>query len=68
MEVPETGKETSERSVYELYGKEGIKKGSRQQPETPLQDGCIGHHIKTGPHELDEYDWNCYLDFADRHL
>lgn len=55
-------------SVYELYGKEGIKKSSRQKPKTPLQDSCIGHHIKTGFHGLDEYDWNCYLDFADRHL
>jgi hypothetical protein len=27
----------------------------------------IGYHMKTGEHNLDEYNWNLILDFADMH-
>ena len=54
--------------VYKLYGKTGLEEGSFQSPEEPLAGGAIGHHLKTGSHDLDEYDWNCYLDFADQYL
>ena len=26
----------------------------------------LGHHHKTGNHDMDEYDWNCFMDFADQ--
>ncbi len=54
--------------VYNLYGKTGLREDSLQKPEHPLAGGAIGHHLKTGFHDLDEYDWNCYLDFADQKL
>lgn len=54
--------------VYELYGKMGLEQRKRPYPEQPLHAGCIGHHQKTGEHTMDDYDWDKYMDFADKHL
>ena len=37
------------------------------RPETPFHKGCVGHHLRSGGHSLNHYDWGCYMDFADRH-
>ena len=36
--------------------------------EQPIHTGNIGYHIKPGGHALIEYDWQRYMDFADKHL
>jgi dienelactone hydrolase len=54
--------------VYRLLGLEGLSADRQPPPETPLQTGAIGYHLRTGPHGLTEYDWKCFLDFADQHL
>ncbi len=55
--------------AYRLYGKRGlIEPAQFLLPDTPVFGDGIGHHRKTGSHDLDEYDWNCYMDFADRNL
>jgi hypothetical protein len=55
-------------AVYEVYGKSGLPVGEMPQCEQPVQSGNIAYHVKTGQHNLDEYDWNCYLDFCDKHF
>jgi len=56
--------------VYELLGKQGLPGDSDQLPavDQPVKTGTIGYHIRSGGHDLAEYDWEQYLDFADLHL
>ena len=53
--------------AWELYGKKGLVSNGFPPPDTPLQEGCISYHLRTGKHNLTPYDWNVYMDFADRH-
>lgn len=53
--------------AWELYGKKGLVADGFPQAETPLQEGCISYHLRTGKHNLTPYDWARYMDFADRH-
>ncbi len=54
--------------VYELFGKKGLQQETMSLPEQPLHEGCIGHHHKTGEHNMDDYDWDQYMDYADKHM
>jgi len=53
--------------VYELFGKKGV--GVEKQPalNTPVGD-FVGYHYRTGKHDVTDYDWEQYLNFADRHF
>jgi len=53
--------------VYRLFGLQGIKSTEMPGVGEALHDGHIGHHIRDGKHALTEYDWNHYMDFADKH-
>jgi hypothetical protein len=53
--------------VYELFGKAGLCVAT--QPPLNYPVGChIGYHIRTGKHDVTDYDWEQYLNFADRHF
>ena len=54
-------------SVYALCGLTGL--GVLEMPAVDKPVGQrIGYHIRTGDHEITPYDWEQYLNFADRHL
>lgn len=50
--------------VWELHGLKGLAGRTMPAPEQPMQDGCIGYHLRTGKHALTPYDWERFLDFA----
>lgn len=53
--------------VYRLFGLKGL--GIDDLP--PLDrsvGGAIGYHLRSGDHEITAWDWEQYLEFADRHL
>ncbi|WP_265592679.1 prolyl oligopeptidase family serine peptidase [Verrucomicrobium sp. BvORR034] len=52
--------------VYGLYGLEGLTGKAFPNPDAPVQGGSIGYHLRTGKHNLTEYDWGCFMDFADK--
>jgi hypothetical protein len=49
--------------VYQLFGKNGI--GTNKMPEIhqPVGD-TVRYHIRAGKHDVTDYDWDQYLEFA----
>jgi hypothetical protein len=53
--------------VWQLYGLTGLAGDTFPPPDKPLQEGRVGYHLRSGKHDLTVYDWQRYMDFADRH-
>lgn len=53
--------------VYQLYDYPGVLNEEMPLPDTPLK-GRISYHIRTGKHDITEYDWEQYIDFVKREL
>ncbi|MDC0325264.1 acetylxylan esterase [bacterium] len=53
--------------VYRLLGKNGIAEREMPEVNQPIGD-TIGYHIRSGKHNVTDFDWEQYLKFADRHL
>jgi len=53
--------------VYKLYGLSTIESDRMPELNLPIFT-AIGYHIRTGIHDVTDYDWECFLDFADIHF
>ncbi len=53
--------------VYELFGLTGLETTVMPPPDQPINDGHIGYHLRTGNHDLTAYDWECFMDYADKY-
>lgn len=53
--------------VYALFGKKGTGVAAHPPVNHPVGES-LGYHIRDGKHDVTLYDWQRYLDFADRHL
>ena len=53
--------------VYRLFGNDGLGTASMPPPDTSIGN-AIGYHIRTGKHDVTEFDWHCFLSFAERHF
>jgi hypothetical protein len=53
--------------VYELFGKQGMTLEKMPGLNQPVMT-TIGYHIRTGKHDVTDYDWDQYIRFADMHL
>jgi hypothetical protein len=54
--------------VYQLYGYDRIQPGEMPDAGGAVEKGVNGYHIRKGQHEILLFDWEHYLDFADRHM
>lgn len=54
-------------SAWELFGKKGVGVEEMPPVDEPVGE-TISYHIRTGKHDVTDFDWNRYLDFADQHV
>ncbi len=52
---------------WQLFGLTGLTQTNHPPVNAPVHDGCIGYHIRVGKHGLTGYDWQQFLDYADKH-
>lgn len=52
--------------VYALFGKAGLGMDEPPAPDRSVGD-FIGYHNRTGKHDILLFDWEHYMDFADKH-
>ena len=53
--------------VYELYGKTGIASSEMPHVNQPIQN-TVAYHIRTGKHNVTDYDWEQYIKWAKEQL
>lgn len=53
--------------VYALFGQDGLPVDEMPAVNMPAH-GRVGYHIRTGRHDVTDYDWTQYLAFADRQM
>jgi hypothetical protein len=53
--------------VYKLFGKQSVEGTDLPGLEKPIMN-TVGFHIRPGKHEVTAYDWDRFLDFADKRL
>ena len=51
--------------VYALYGMTGLTSPEMPGVQEPIHND-VGHHIRSGAHNILVYDWRNYLDFCDK--
>lgn len=54
--------------IYEFLGCKGLGVSEMPQPNTPVTDGDVAYHIRTGIHDITYYDWAQYIKFADKYF
>lgn len=54
--------------VYKLLGTSGLPIKEMPATGVPVRSGTMAYHIRSGGHDLTQWDWQQYLEFADLHL
>jgi len=53
--------------VYQLYGMKGLETFTMPAINQPIMNR-IAYHIRTGKHDVTDFDWKNYILFADKWL
>lgn len=53
--------------VYQLFGKSPLPSDALPELNQPVHTD-VGYHLRSGQHDVTDYDWDQYLIFAKRHL
>jgi len=54
--------------VWTLLGEPGLSGEAYPAVDAPLAAGRVGYHVRTGKHDVTDFDWKQYIAFADRWL
>ncbi len=54
--------------VYTVYGVESLIDEEMPDVDKPLIKGSVGYHIRSGKHDITQFDWAQYIRFADMHF
>lgn len=54
--------------AWGFYGRPALAEQAMPAVNTPLHDAMPGYHIRPGGHDLTEYDWQRFMDYADKWL
>ena len=54
-------------SVYELFGLHALGTNVPPPLHQPIMND-VGYHIREGVHDVTDYDWKSFMDFADKHF
>ncbi|MEQ8880845.1 MAG: acetylxylan esterase [Cyclobacteriaceae bacterium] len=52
--------------VYKLYGEKCIDDPQMPAVDQPKMVGKTGYHVRSGGHNVTDYDWEQYMNFADQ--
>ena len=53
--------------IYRLYDK-SMELPAMPGPEEGIASGKLAYHLRSGAHNMDEYDWERYLKYCDAHF
>jgi hypothetical protein len=53
--------------VYNLYGIDGLKSETMPAVNSPVH-GVVSYHIRTGKHDVTDYDWEQYIKWAKEYV
>ena len=53
--------------VYSLFGRKGLETKTQPPVNQPIHTD-VAYHIRTGKHDVTDFDWEQYMNFADKHL
>ena len=53
--------------VYKLYGLKRLRRKAMPKVNKPVHKD-IGYHIRNGGHDVKDFDWEAWMDFADIHF
>ncbi|MDR2232263.1 MAG: acetylxylan esterase [Tannerella sp.] len=54
-------------TVYGLYGLKGLETNEMPAINTPIMNH-IGYHVRTGGHDVTDFDWQQFIAFAKKHF
>ena len=53
--------------AYGLWGHEKLTE-TEMPPVNRSVGQFMGYHLREGKHDVKRFDWQCFIDFADRHF
>ena len=53
--------------AYALWGRDDLSE-TAMPPVNQSVGQQMGYHLRQGKHDVTPFDWQCFMDFADRHF